>query len=76
LKFLRLAFTRCGDRIKYEESDEIEWVFSPRYGWSNLPKEFRDEITKYDLKWDFVGKYIPEVYRLRAWRTYVTDSFL
>jgi hypothetical protein len=32
LKFPRLAFTLCGDRIKYDEKGEIERMFPPRYG--------------------------------------------
>jgi hypothetical protein len=32
LKISRLAFTSNGDRVKYNEADEIEWILFPRYG--------------------------------------------
>jgi hypothetical protein len=38
------------DRIKYDEKGEIERVFSPRYGWNNMPEEVRERITSYNLK--------------------------
>jgi hypothetical protein len=48
--------------IKYNGANEIEWVFSPRYDWNNMPEEIRNMITKYYLKWDFFGKYVPNLY--------------
>jgi hypothetical protein len=51
----RIAYTDFGDQIKYNNQNEIEWVFSPRYCWFELPEEARKEITANDLSWDFYG---------------------
>jgi hypothetical protein len=45
----RIAYTIYGDPIKYNNQNEIEWVFSPRYCWFELPEEIRKEITANDL---------------------------
>jgi hypothetical protein len=50
LTFSRLAFTSNGDRIKYDEKGEIERVFSPGYGWNNMPGDVRETIARYNLK--------------------------
>jgi hypothetical protein len=57
LKRERIAYTWYGDQIKYNDQNEIEWVFSPRYCWFELPEEGRKEITMNDLSWDFYGEY-------------------
>jgi hypothetical protein len=31
LKEERIAYTVCGDQIKFNNQNEIEWIFSPRY---------------------------------------------
>jgi hypothetical protein len=49
LKEERIAYTVCGDQIKYNNQNEIEWVFSPRYCWFELLEEIRKEITANDL---------------------------
>jgi hypothetical protein len=49
LKEERIADTECGDQIKYNSQNEIEWVFSPRYCWYELPEEAKKEITANDL---------------------------
>jgi hypothetical protein len=49
LKGERIAYTRCGDQIKYNNQNEIEWVFSPKYCWYEFPEEVRNEITTNDL---------------------------
>jgi hypothetical protein len=54
LKCPRLVMYDNGDRIKYNSVGEIEWVFSPRYGWNKMSKEIIEEITRYQLKWDLL----------------------
>jgi hypothetical protein len=49
LKGERMAYTWCGDQIKYNNRNEIEWIFSPRYCWYELPEEVRNELTINDL---------------------------
>jgi hypothetical protein len=56
LKEERIAYTVCGDQIKYNNQNEIEWVFSPRYCWFELFEEIRKEITANDLSRDFNGE--------------------
>jgi hypothetical protein len=57
LKKERIAYNMYGDQIKYNNHNEIEWVFSPRYCWYELPEEARNEITANYLSWDFYGEY-------------------
>jgi hypothetical protein len=45
------------------EEGEIEWRFSPRYSWNDIPEEIKQEITKYNLKWDWFGNYLPQELR-------------
>lgn len=54
----RLAICDNRGRIKYNEKEEMGWIFSPRYAWNNMPEEIRSEIDKYNLKWDWYGIYI------------------
>jgi hypothetical protein len=49
----KLAISLDGDQIKYSEEGEIEWMFSPRYGWYELPEEKVEELTMHDLSWDY-----------------------
>jgi hypothetical protein len=32
-------------------------VFSPKYGWYELPEEKVEESTMHDLSWDYFGQY-------------------
>jgi hypothetical protein len=48
LKCDRIAYTWCGDQIKYDSRGQIEWIFWPRYCWYDLPEETRNEITMND----------------------------
>jgi hypothetical protein len=57
LETRKLAFCDKGDQIKYDNRDEIEWVFSLRYGWCEMPEEIRAEFTKYKFSWEFYGNY-------------------
>jgi hypothetical protein len=54
----KIAIYENGDRIQYNEEGKIEWGFSLRYGWNNLPEEVKQEIIKFNLKWDWFGNYI------------------
>jgi hypothetical protein len=56
LKSPKLAMYDNGHRVKFDENGNIKWIFSPRYNWNGMPKEVRDEVTRYKLKWDFFGK--------------------
>jgi hypothetical protein len=40
----RIVLYNNGDQIKYDVNNEIEWVFSPRYGWNEIPEEIRKEF--------------------------------
>jgi hypothetical protein len=46
------------DQIKYNEKGEIEWAFSSRYRWNEMPNEIIEEIKSYMFTWDFFGKYL------------------
>jgi hypothetical protein len=56
LKEERMVYTRCGDQIKYNNQNEVEWVFSPRYCWYELPEEVSNQLTMNDLFWDFYSE--------------------
>jgi hypothetical protein len=32
-------------------------MFSPRYGWYELPEEKVEELTMHDLSWDYFWQY-------------------
>jgi hypothetical protein len=46
----KLSICENRDRFKYNEKGEIEWMFSPRYGWNNIPEEVKKEIIRFNLK--------------------------
>jgi hypothetical protein len=47
-----------GDQIKYNDKGEIEWAFSPRYGWNEMRSEVIEEIKSYKFTRDFFRKYM------------------
>jgi hypothetical protein len=76
LECSRLAFTSNGDRIKYNGEEVIEWVFSPSYGWNNMPEEVKNVITKNNLEWIFFREYIPKLYNQDGYYCYRTTFFV
>jgi hypothetical protein len=58
----RLAICENGDWFKYTETGKIVWISSPRYRWNGIPEVIKQEITKYNLKWDWFGNYFPQVF--------------
>jgi hypothetical protein len=54
----RITYHLNGDQIKYNSNGEIEWRFSPRYGWSELPDNRVKELTEHDLEWDFFSSLL------------------
>jgi hypothetical protein len=53
----RIAIHDNGNQIKYDYNNEVEWVFSPRYGWNEMPEKVIAELSKYKISWNFYGKY-------------------
>jgi hypothetical protein len=47
------------DQIKYDANNEIEWIFSPRYGWNEMPKKVINELSEHEFSLDFNDKYYP-----------------
>jgi hypothetical protein len=65
-----------GDRTKYDDNGNIEYIFSPRYGWNEMPKEVGDDVTRYKLKWNFFGNYVIEDYYWKCSEFYRNNFFV
>jgi hypothetical protein len=64
LKEPRYAYMSNGDRIKYDKDQNIEEVFSPRYGYDYIPEKILNEIKECHYSWDFYGRHV-----------YLSDNF-
>jgi hypothetical protein len=55
---LRIAFMSNGDRIRFGENNITEEVFSPRYGFNEMPENVLKVLKNCPYDWDFQGKYV------------------
>jgi hypothetical protein len=47
-----------GDRVKLGENQNIEEVFSPRYGFHHIPEALIKEVKGYPYFWNFYGNHV------------------
>jgi hypothetical protein len=60
LKEARCAFMWNGDLIKFDKNQNIQEVFSPRYGYNFMPEEVLNGIRRCYYSWSCL-KYIGAV---------------
>jgi hypothetical protein len=45
----RIAVYDSGHHFKYNENNEVGWVFSPRYGWYEMTEELINEFIMHEF---------------------------
>jgi hypothetical protein len=54
----RLAIYHNGDHVKLISQEKVDWTFSPRLDWNDMPKEVINKINNYNCMWDYFGKFV------------------
>jgi hypothetical protein len=53
------------DRLKYEKTGNMEWIFSLKYSWFDIPEEIKNRMNRYNLKWILKVEYAQEIFKRR-----------
>jgi hypothetical protein len=71
-------YMRTGIDLNIMEFEELNGI-SPRYCWNGIPDEIKQEIIKYNLKWNWFEKYLSQELRIpesrMGYRESVRTSF-
>jgi hypothetical protein len=54
----RIAIYNTGNHVMLTEGNKVEWAFSPKFGWNDMPSEVIEKIKSYNCMWDDYGKFV------------------